>query len=140
MAYRSVLRIQLPVTMQPRAKHPLQRIPTWVALSIGIIVGLFVSKMLTGVSAPLVLRPVHSFPVPTPLFSTLLFECIQEGRANTSRVHGVPPPRSSYHRHWLLYLAAPASRNHPLPYMLSTTIWADYLGVVARSQIISGIA
>ena len=75
MAYRSVLRIQLPVTMQPRAKHPLQRIPTWVALSIGIIVGLFVSKMFTGVSPPRVLRPVHSFPVPTP--TTILYSVVR---------------------------------------------------------------
>ncbi|TBU24739.1 capsular associated protein [Dichomitus squalens] len=34
--------------MQPKSKHPLQRIPTWVALSVGIIVGLFISKVLTG--------------------------------------------------------------------------------------------
>ncbi|CDO77401.1 Glycosyltransferase Family 69 protein [Trametes cinnabarina] len=32
--------------MQPRAKHPLQRIPTWLALSLGIVVGLCMSKWL----------------------------------------------------------------------------------------------
>ena len=59
MTYRSALRIQLPVAMQPRTKHPLQRIPTWVALSLGIIVGLFISKIFTGVSAPLLHLPMH---------------------------------------------------------------------------------
>ncbi|KAH9903354.1 glycosyltransferase family 69 protein [Cubamyces lactineus] len=59
--------------MQPRSKHPLARIPTWVALSIGIMVGLFVSKMFSssvtsawrGRHAPVL--PSSRTPAKTPL-------------------------------------------------------------------------
>ncbi|KAH9929084.1 glycosyltransferase family 69 protein [Epithele typhae] len=33
--------------MQPKPKHPLRRIPTWLALTLGVIIGLSVSKMFT---------------------------------------------------------------------------------------------
>ena len=49
--------------MQPRGKHPLQRIPTWVALSVGVIIGFFISRIFTGVSTLLIRWPVHPFPV-----------------------------------------------------------------------------
>ena len=46
------LKINVPLTMQPKAKHPLQRIPTWLALSVGIMIGLFITKMFSSVSVP----------------------------------------------------------------------------------------
>ena len=49
--FNRALRIHLLPTMQPRSKHPLQRIPTWVALSVGIIIGLFIAKMFSAVSS-----------------------------------------------------------------------------------------
>ena len=45
------VKIELPFAMQPKSRHPLRRIPTWLALSAGIMIGLFVAKMFSAVSS-----------------------------------------------------------------------------------------
>ncbi|PCH37447.1 glycosyltransferase family 69 protein [Wolfiporia cocos MD-104 SS10] len=38
--------------MQPKTTNPLKRLPTWVSLSLGVFVGLFVARLFTSEPAP----------------------------------------------------------------------------------------
>lgn len=84
MAYRS-LKIDTLAIMQPKGKHPLQRIPTWVALSVGIMIGLFVSKMFSSVSA---YSSTTSVTLPPSL------RCYEDVVGDEVRMWGVCSPQS----------------------------------------------
>ena len=84
------VKIELPFAMQPKSRHPLRRIPTWLALSAGIMIGLFVAKMFSAVSSASLFYNLGIYAhMKTRQYACQSFSCLRCARIST-QVPSIP--------------------------------------------------